>query len=115
MGAGERLKAIDKATPKSHSKTPGSPSKMQDFLAIVSTACQVCKSTGDDDAMLLCDGCDNGYHTYCHQPPIEEVPDGDWFCPACSAEGGPKERRTPIREVRERKSPSRGRAHGARA
>ena len=39
--AGERLKAIDKATPKSNSKTPGSPSKMQDFLAIVSTACQV--------------------------------------------------------------------------
>ena len=28
---------------------------------------KVCKSTGDDDAMLLCDGCDHGYHTYCHQ------------------------------------------------
>ena len=85
--AGERLKAIDKATPKTKPKTPGSPSKMQDLLSIVSTACQVCKSTGDDDAMLLCDGCDHGYHTYCHQPPIEDVPEGDWFCPACSAEG----------------------------
>ena len=39
--AGDRLKAIDKATPKTKSKTPGSPSKMQEFLAIVSTACQV--------------------------------------------------------------------------
>lgn len=33
--------------------------------------------------MLLCDGCDKGYHTYCVDPPIEEVPEGDWFCPEC--------------------------------
>merc|ERR1712013_129239 len=112
--AGERLKAIDKAIPKSHSKTPGSPSKMQDFLAIVSTACQVCKSTGDDDAMLLCDGCDHGYHTYCHQPPIEDVPEGDWYCPACSAEGGPKERRTPNSGSAGRKKPFRKRSAWSR-
>ena len=37
----------------------------------------------------------NWISSNCFQPPIEEVPDGDWFCPACSAEGGPKERRTP--------------------
>ena len=40
--------------------------------------------------MLLCDGCDKGYHTYCIEPPIEEVPEGDWFCPKCQEkkEGG---------------------------
>ena len=38
---------------------------------------------------------DDWISSNCFQPPIEEVPDGDWFCPACSAEGGPKERRTP--------------------
>jgi hypothetical protein len=81
--AAARLQAIDQATPAA----PDSPRKMQTFLAIVSTACQVCNSTGDDDAMLLCDGCDHGYHTYCHQPAIEEVPAGDWFCPRCAAEG----------------------------
>ena len=42
--------------------------------------------------MLLCDGCDKGFHTYCPVPAIEEIPDGDWFCSKCSAnengEGG---------------------------
>ena len=37
--------------------------------------------------MLLCDGCDKGYHIYCVQPPIETIPEGDWFCPACVAAG----------------------------
>ena len=34
--------------------------------------------------MLFCDGCDLAtYHMACLQPPIEEVPDDDWFCPIC--------------------------------
>ena len=52
-------------------------------MAIVSTACKVCGSKDDEDAMLLCDGCDAGYHIYCMDPPMEEVPDGDWFCKDC--------------------------------
>jgi histone demethylase JARID1 len=50
------------------------------MLAIVATACEVCLSRADDSNMLLCDGCDAGYHTYCTTPQIEEVPEGDWFC-----------------------------------
>jgi len=80
--AQDRLKKIDKELKK---LPPQSPSKMQDMAAIVSTACQVCSSRGDEDAMLLCDGCDNGYHTYCTEPPIENVPEGDWFCKECDA------------------------------
>jgi hypothetical protein len=53
---------------------------VQDMLAIVATACEVCLSRADDSNMLLCDGCDAGYHTYCTTPQIEEVPEGDWFC-----------------------------------
>ena len=34
--------------------------------------------------MLLCDGCDKGFHIYCLARPMLEVPDGDWFCPRCS-------------------------------
>lgn len=59
--------------------------------------------------MVLCDGCDRGYHIYCIRPklkvtreyehvlivslncecvtngcyPCQAVPDGDWFCPEC--------------------------------
>ena len=36
--------------------------------------------------MLLCDGCDAPWHTYCLSPPLEGVPDGDWFCPACTVD-----------------------------
>lgn len=36
--------------------------------------------------MLLCDGCDDSYHTYCLIPPLSSVPRGDWRCPRCVAE-----------------------------
>ena len=36
--------------------------------------------------MLLCDGdsCTTAYHIYCLKPPLAVVPEGDWFCPACT-------------------------------
>ena len=48
--------------------------------------CAGCRSPEDGDSMLLCDstGCERAYHTYCLQPPLYEVPEGDWFCPTCS-------------------------------
>lgn len=36
--------------------------------------------------MLLCDGCDDSYHTFCLIPPLSEIPKGDWRCPKCVAE-----------------------------
>ena len=36
--------------------------------------------------MLLCDGCDDSYHTFCLNPPLNEIPKGDWRCPCCVAE-----------------------------
>ena len=33
--------------------------------------------------MLLCDWCDRGYHMDCLEPPLSQVPDGDWMCPRC--------------------------------
>ena len=55
-------------------------SLIQDLMAIVELACQVCGKTSDDSNMLICDGCEAGYHTYCHTPPVKNVPEGDWFC-----------------------------------
>jgi hypothetical protein len=46
--------------------------------------CTKCGSGGDDEVLMLCDGCDIAYHTYCLKPPLRTVPEGDWFCPACS-------------------------------
>ncbi|KAL7539105.1 hypothetical protein ACHAXR_009027 [Thalassiosira sp. AJA248-18] len=33
--------------------------------------------------MLLCDGCDELFHAKCLDPPLESIPEGDWFCSNC--------------------------------
>ncbi|XP_013414674.1 lysine-specific demethylase 5A-like isoform X2 [Lingula anatina] len=47
--------------------------------------CHTCGLGDDEDMMLLCDGCDDAFHTYCLVPPLQEVPKGDWRCPTCVA------------------------------
>ncbi|KAI0078717.1 RCC1/BLIP-II [Panus rudis PR-1116 ss-1] len=51
--------------------------------------CVICsKDNGEDDSPLECDKCDNPYHLGCLDPPLDGVPDGEWFCPECEAEPG---------------------------
>ena len=45
--------------------------------------CKVCGIDRDDESVLLCDECDSEYHTYCLNPPLARIPQGDWFCPSC--------------------------------
>lgn len=33
--------------------------------------------------MLLCDGCDCGFHIFCLDPPLTSIPKGQWFCHVC--------------------------------
>jgi PHD-finger len=33
--------------------------------------------------MLLCDGCDAPFHTFCLQPILAHIPKGRWYCPSC--------------------------------
>lgn len=48
------------------------------------TVCEVCGRSGDEESMLLCDGCDLGYHMQCLSPPLTEVPIDQWYCPSCN-------------------------------
>ncbi|KAL6119370.1 kdm5b [Pungitius sinensis] len=48
--------------------------------------CLVCGSGGDEERLLLCDGCDDSYHTFCLIPPLPDIPKGDWRCPKCLAQ-----------------------------
>uniref|UniRef100_A0A673HE83 [histone H3]-trimethyl-L-lysine(4) demethylase n=1 Tax=Sinocyclocheilus rhinocerous TaxID=307959 RepID=A0A673HE83_9TELE len=48
--------------------------------------CLVCGGGDDEDRLLLCDGCDDSYHTFCLIPPLHDVPKGDWRCPKCLAQ-----------------------------
>ncbi|KDR23360.1 hypothetical protein L798_05321, partial [Zootermopsis nevadensis] len=47
------------------------------------TYCEVCGECDREDRMLLCDGCDLGYHLECLDPPMDTVPLEEWFCPDC--------------------------------
>ncbi|EPB88990.1 hypothetical protein HMPREF1544_04251 [Mucor circinelloides 1006PhL] len=45
--------------------------------------CEICHKNGNEDSLLLCDGCNRGFHTYCLNPPLSSVPKTDWFCFQC--------------------------------
>lgn len=42
--------------------------------------CRICKDGGE---LLCCDSCPSAYHTHCLNPPLTDIPDGDWKCPRC--------------------------------
>ncbi|CDQ69148.1 unnamed protein product [Oncorhynchus mykiss] len=51
-----------------------------------SFVCRMCGRGDEDEKLLLCDGCDDNYHTFCLLPPLTEAPKGNWRCPKCVAE-----------------------------
>ncbi|XP_027716009.1 PHD and RING finger domain-containing protein 1 isoform X1 [Vombatus ursinus] len=53
------------------------------------TFCEVCGRSDQEDRLLLCDGCDAGYHMECLNPSLSEVPVDEWFCPECVATAAP--------------------------
>ena len=44
------------------------------------TGCLVCGKDDDHPNILLCEGCNDEYHTYCLRPALNSIPEGDWFC-----------------------------------
>ncbi|GMK57631.1 hypothetical protein CspeluHIS016_0404650 [Cutaneotrichosporon spelunceum] len=60
--------------------------------------CETCRSQGDDNRLLFCDGCDRGWHSYCLVPyvfefvladeirPLKGPPQGVWYCNTCAVD-----------------------------
>ncbi|KAL7298508.1 hypothetical protein TKK_0008288 [Trichogramma kaykai] len=46
-------------------------------------SCTVCGKKTDPHHQILCDECDTVYHISCLNPPLAEIPQGDWYCPDC--------------------------------
>lgn len=61
-------------------KTTATRDDVPDF-----THCELCSRSDREDIMLLCDGCDAGYHMDCLTPPLTEIPEGSWYCDNCFA------------------------------
>ncbi|KAI9713662.1 MAG: hypothetical protein M1812_006634 [Candelaria pacifica] len=46
---------------------------------------QPCPVCGDDgDTLLICDGCEVGWHMFCVG--LDSVPSGDWYCESCAGQ-----------------------------
>ncbi|CDR97612.1 -PHD and RING finger domain-containing protein 1 [Babesia bigemina] len=45
--------------------------------------CEVCGGDNYWEQMLLCDGCNLGFHLFCLNPPLTSIPPGDWYCKEC--------------------------------
>uniref|UniRef100_A0A8C1W774 [histone H3]-trimethyl-L-lysine(4) demethylase n=1 Tax=Cyprinus carpio TaxID=7962 RepID=A0A8C1W774_CYPCA len=82
------IKEINPEPEKSKSRykknIPPPPVSMVNFLP--SFLFKLCGKGNDEDRLLLCDGCDDSYHTFCLIPPLNDVPRGDWRCPKCLAQ-----------------------------
>ena len=44
--------------------------------------CEGCGQAEDSASLVICDGCDNGYHRSCMDPPLKST-STDWHCPKC--------------------------------
>ena len=40
-------------------------------------------SSDDSSTVLLCDGCEGKYNIFRLNPPLKDIPKGDWYCPRC--------------------------------
>ena len=77
---------------------PGAASSEEEDAA-PEDKCQVCDSGDDHHKLMLCDMCDEAYHTYCLRPVLKYVPSGEWACPRCDVQGGheaPDKYTTPV-------------------
>lgn len=51
--------------------------------SVENARCRICRRKSDDENLLLCDGCNQGFHLYCLRPALKSIPRGDWFCVSC--------------------------------
>ncbi len=54
---------------------------MEVEMNIDNITCFICDDGNNEDKIILCDNCDNGFHTFCLN--LKKVPSGSWYCPKC--------------------------------
>ncbi|XP_065861421.1 histone-lysine N-methyltransferase ATXR6 [Euphorbia lathyris] len=76
---------------RTHAPNPRSPAPFShQTIKYADVCCEKCGSDQSPAELLLCDGCDCGYHLFCLRPILVSVPKGSWFCPSCSNHKMPK-------------------------
>ncbi|XP_042035148.1 bromodomain adjacent to zinc finger domain protein 2B-like [Salvia splendens] len=46
-------------------------------------SCKVCEQVDSSKNMLICDNCDDAFHTACYNPRIKVLPVSEWICSSC--------------------------------
>ncbi|KAM8717440.1 hypothetical protein ACLKA7_004179 [Drosophila subpalustris] len=81
-GGGTAPAPNTRATQKKASTEPQQPL----IDPLMKYICHICNRGDVEESMLLCDGCDDSYHTFCLLPPLSSIPKGEWLCPRCVVE-----------------------------
>jgi hypothetical protein len=68
-------------------------------MHIETMSCGICGGGADESRMLICDGCDLGYHIYCVTPLLSTIPEGDWH-PSLNPHSGSKGDQTVKKETK---------------
>ncbi|XP_043210482.1 lysine-specific demethylase lid-like [Amphibalanus amphitrite] len=80
-GAGPKMSGYQ----ENNKSKPRAKKILYDIDPLARYVCHICTKGDSEESMLLCDGCDDSYHTFCLNPPLIEIPKGDWRCPQCVA------------------------------
>lgn len=48
-----------------------------------SRTCKVCGNSETSSKMLICDQCEDAFHTFCCIPRVKRIPVDEWFCYSC--------------------------------
>lgn len=73
-----------------------SPQNNDNDNGVADIPCQVCGSCDRGEVMLICGneggskGCGIGTHIDCCDPPLQEIPEKDWYCSECSSKNTKK-------------------------
>ena len=81
----KRKHKLVKSESSSSSASASSKIQRQSPLSTTSTkaineGCLKCGKDDDHSHLLLCEVCNDECHTYCLDPPLNYVPEGDFFC-----------------------------------
>ena len=87
----ERIALVEELRGKGELTTGNIPYALRDAVRkaavveqhIFGTGCLSCGEDDDHANLLLCEICNDEYHTYCLDPPLRSVPTGDFFCIRC--------------------------------
>ena len=58
--------------------------EFQTFRMQINSEYDDCAVSGEGGELICCDGCNIPYHLKCLNPPLDKIPEGDWYCPVCA-------------------------------